>query len=198
MANLSMRSASTGCKNYSVIGSEPITGRFIFKKTAFSNYSSSNQRLLLTGCQLSFGCRLFMLLQLLTLHWWPPYSSWKTTQMVERVHMMMQWAGPSQLQTNNICGQDTFSLHLQQTSKNVDLPNPFERNLLDANFPATCASNSMTLQISLEISCLLRIQVHGHRTRGICSTHRGRSSRHAGWGRNSTNRCSLGQKKIGG
>ena len=93
MANLSMRSASTGCKKYSVIiviGSEPITGRFIFKKTAFSHYSSSNQCLLLTGCQLSFGCRLFMLLQLLTLHWWPPSSSWKTMQMVERVHMMMQ------------------------------------------------------------------------------------------------------------
>ena len=138
-----MRSASTGCKKYSVIiviGSEPITGRFIFKKTAFSHYGSSNQCLLLTGCQLSFGCRLFMLLQLLTLHWWPPSSSWKTMQMVGRAHMMMQWAGPSQLQTNNICGQDTFSLHLQQTSKKFDLPNPFKRNLLDAKFLATCAT----------------------------------------------------------
>lgn len=64
-------------------GSEPITGRFIFNKTAFSHYGSSNQCLLLTGCQLSFGCRLFMLLQLLTWHWWPPSPSWKTTQMVE-------------------------------------------------------------------------------------------------------------------
>ena len=37
----------------------------------------------------------------------------------------MQWAGPSQFQTNNVCGQDTFSLHLQQTKKQNDLRDPF-------------------------------------------------------------------------